>query len=128
MGWTGWLGSGEKAGADNGEHLFEEFLGGCSDSFDASRAAINRLRLLAHDETRQSTFSGNRHVKGRAPVRMGDWAAKRQALERTQPGLPLGVGHIRTHTHDYYRHGTRTLFAALNYLEGKVMLQQWYVL
>ena len=44
-----------------------------------------------------------------------------QALERTQPGLPLGIGHIRTHTHDYIRHGTITLFAALNYLEGKVI-------
>src|SRR5947207_6113895 len=44
-----------------------------------------------------------------------------QALERTQPGLPLGVGQIATQTHDYYRHGTITLFAALNYLEGKVM-------
>lgn len=46
-----------------------------------------------------------------------------QALERTQPGLPLGVGHIATQTHDYYRHGTITLFAALNYLEGKVLGQ-----
>ena len=44
-----------------------------------------------------------------------------QALERTQPGLPLGVGHIRTKTHDYKRHGTLTLFAALNYLEGKLI-------
>jgi transposase len=44
-----------------------------------------------------------------------------QALERTQPGLPLGQGHIRTETHDYYRHGTVTLFAALNYLNGKVL-------
>jgi transposase len=44
-----------------------------------------------------------------------------QALERTQPGLPLGVGHIRTRTHDYWRHGTVTLFAALNYLEGKLI-------
>jgi transposase len=44
-----------------------------------------------------------------------------QALERTQPGLPLGVGHIRTATHDYIRHGTITLFAALNYLEGKIV-------
>ena len=44
-----------------------------------------------------------------------------QALERTQPGLPLGVGHIRTATHDYIRHGTITLFAALNYLEGKII-------
>jgi hypothetical protein len=35
-----------------------------------------------------------------------------QALERSQPGLPLGQGHIRTQTHDYYRHGTVTLFAA----------------
>lgn len=44
-----------------------------------------------------------------------------QALERTQPGLPLGVGHIRTQTHDYYRHGTVTLFAALNYMDGKII-------
>jgi hypothetical protein len=44
-----------------------------------------------------------------------------QALERTQPGLPLGIGHIRTRTNDYKRHGTVTLFAALNYLEGKLI-------
>ena len=44
-----------------------------------------------------------------------------QALERTQPGLPLGIGHVRTKTHDYKRHGTITLFAALNYLDGKLI-------
>lgn len=44
-----------------------------------------------------------------------------QALERSQPGLPMGQGHIATRTHDYYRHGTLTLFAALDYLEGKVL-------
>lgn len=44
-----------------------------------------------------------------------------QALERTQPGLPLGIGHIRTATHDYVRHGTLTLFAALNYIDGRIM-------
>lgn len=44
-----------------------------------------------------------------------------QALERTQPGLPLGIGHIRTVTHDYIRHGTLTLFAALDYLQGKLI-------
>ena len=44
-----------------------------------------------------------------------------QALERTQPGLPLGMGHIQTKTHDYIRHGTVTLFAALNYLDGKII-------
>lgn len=43
-----------------------------------------------------------------------------QALERTQPGLPLGIGHIRTLTHDYTRHGTVTLFAALDYMSGKI--------
>ncbi|PBM15906.1 IS630 family transposase [Pseudomonas aeruginosa] len=36
-----------------------------------------------------------------------------QALERTQPGLPLGIGHIRTQSHDYIRHGTVTLRAWL---------------
>ena len=44
-----------------------------------------------------------------------------QALERTQMGLPLGVGHVRTRTHDYIRHGTITLFAALSYLDGKII-------
>lgn len=46
-----------------------------------------------------------------------------QALERTQPGLPLGVGEIRTLTHDYKRHGTVTLFAALDCLAGTVHRQ-----
>lgn len=44
-----------------------------------------------------------------------------QALERTQPGLPLGIGHVRTKSHDYTRHGTTTLFAALDYLTGRVI-------
>jgi hypothetical protein len=35
-----------------------------------------------------------------------------QALQRSQSGLPLGKGHIRTQTHNYYRNGTVTLFAA----------------
>jgi len=44
-----------------------------------------------------------------------------QALDRTQPGLPLGSGHAATMTHDYIRHGTTTLFAALSTLDGKVI-------
>jgi transposase len=44
-----------------------------------------------------------------------------QALERTQPGLPLRTGRCRTQTHDYKRHGTTTLFAALNTLDGTVL-------
>jgi hypothetical protein len=39
-----------------------------------------------------------------------------KALERTQPGLPLKKGRGATMTHDYKRHGTRTLFATLNVL------------
>lgn len=46
-----------------------------------------------------------------------------QALERTQPGLPLGMGHVSTKTHDYIRHGTLTLFTALSYLDGKLISQ-----
>lgn len=57
----------------------------------------------------------------RALVLCCDEKSQCQALERTQPGLPLGVGHIRTRTHDYLRHGTVTLFAALSYLDGKIL-------
>ena len=44
-----------------------------------------------------------------------------QALDRTQPGLPLKKGRCGTMTHDYQRNGTTTLFAALDVLEGKVI-------
>ncbi len=44
-----------------------------------------------------------------------------QALDRTQPGLPMKKGRAGTMTHDYKRHGTTTLFAALNILNGKVI-------
>jgi transposase len=44
-----------------------------------------------------------------------------QALNRTQPGLPLKKGRCGTMTHDYKRNGTTTLFAALNLLQGKVI-------
>jgi transposase len=43
-----------------------------------------------------------------------------QALDRTQPGLPIKKGRAGTMTHDYKRHGTTSLFAALDVLEGKV--------
>lgn len=46
-----------------------------------------------------------------------------QALDRTQPGLPLKKGRGETMTHDYKRHGTTTLFAALNTLDGRVLSQ-----
>ncbi len=46
-----------------------------------------------------------------------------QALDRTQPGLPMKPGRCGTMTHDYKRHGTSTLFAALNTLTGEVIGQ-----
>ena len=46
-----------------------------------------------------------------------------QALDRTQPGLPLKKGRAETMTHDYKRNGTTTLFAALNVLDGNVIGQ-----
>jgi transposase len=46
-----------------------------------------------------------------------------QALDRSQPGLPLKKGRAQTLTHDYKRHGTTTLFAALNTLGGMVISQ-----
>ena len=46
-----------------------------------------------------------------------------QALERTQPLLPMGLGYVEGVTHDYVRHGTTTLFAALNVLNGAVLAE-----
>jgi putative transposase len=46
-----------------------------------------------------------------------------QALERTQPVLPMGLGYLEGLTHDYYRHGTTTLFAALDVANGTVLTQ-----
>jgi transposase len=46
-----------------------------------------------------------------------------QALDRTQPGLPMKRGRCGTMTHDYKRHGTTTLYAALCLLDGKVIGQ-----
>src|SRR5216117_4309353 len=44
-----------------------------------------------------------------------------QALDRTQPGLPMKPGRAGTMTHDYKRNGTTTLFAALNVLDGTII-------
>jgi len=59
----------------------------------------------------------------KAVVLCVDEKSQIQALDRTQPGLPLVKGRCGTHTHDYVRHGTTTLFAALNVLDGKVIGQ-----
>src|ERR1700746_2193709 len=50
-----------------------------------------------------------------------DEKAQIQALDRTQPGLPMKKGRAGTMTHDYKRHGTTSLLAALNVLDGTIM-------
>lgn len=59
----------------------------------------------------------------RAVVLCCDEKSQVQALDRTQPGLPMKKGRAATMTHDYKRHGTTTLFAALNILDGSVISQ-----
>jgi putative transposase len=58
-----------------------------------------------------------------ALVLCADEKSQCQALERTQPMLPLGLGYVEGVTHDYKRHGTTTLFAALDVLNGKVLAE-----
>jgi transposase len=59
----------------------------------------------------------------KAVVLCVDEKSQIQALDRTQPGLPLKKGRCGTMTHDYKRNGTTTLFAALEVLEGRVIGQ-----
>ncbi len=58
-----------------------------------------------------------------ALVLCADEKSQIQALDRTQPGLPLKKGRCGTMTHDYKRHGTTTLFAAIDMAEGKVIAE-----
>jgi len=57
----------------------------------------------------------------KAVVLCVDEKSQIQALDRTQPGLPMKKGRCGTMTHDYKRNGTTCLFAALNFLEGTVI-------
>src|SRR3954447_22187080 len=50
-----------------------------------------------------------------------EWTDQIQARDRTQPSLPMKVGQLETVTHDHVRHGTTTLFAALNGLDKRVL-------
>ena len=61
------------------------------------------------------------HPPAHAVVLSIDEKSQIQALDRTQPGLPLKPGKCGTMTHDYKRNGTTTLFAALNVVEGTVL-------
>lgn len=61
------------------------------------------------------------HPPEHAIVLCADEKSQIQALDRTQPGLPIKKGRCGTMTHDYKRNGTATLFAAMNTLDGRVI-------
>jgi len=61
------------------------------------------------------------HPPANAMVLCVDEKSQIQALDRTQPMLPMGLGYVEGVTHDYERHGTTTLFAALDIVSGDVM-------
>ena len=103
-----------------------------------SRSTVNRLWQLHNIRPHLSrTFKLSRDSKflekltdvvglylnppDKALVLCLDEKSQIQALDRTQPGLPLKQGRCGTMTHDYKRNGTTTLFAALNVLDGKVI-------
>jgi len=103
-----------------------------------SKATIQRIWVahgLQPHRTKRFKLSKDRHftekltdVVGlylnppdKAIVLCVDEKSQIQALQRTQPGLPMKKGRCGTMTHDYKRHGTTTLFAALNVLDGRVI-------
>jgi transposase len=103
-----------------------------------SKNTINRLWQLHHIKPHLSgTFKLSRDAKflekltdvvglylnppDKALVLCLDEKSQIQALDRTQPGLPLKKGRCGTTTHDHKRNGATTLFAALNVLDGKVI-------
>ncbi len=107
---------------------------------EVSKDTVNRLWQLHNIKPHLSrTFKLSRDAKflekltdvvglylnppQKAVVLCVDEKSQIQALDRTQPGLPLKKGRCGTMTHDYKRNGTTTLFAALNILDGKVVGQ-----
>jgi transposase len=105
---------------------------------EVSKSTVNRLWQLHNIKPHLSrTFKLSRDAKflekltdvvglylnppDKALVLCLDEKSQIQALDRTQPGLPLKRGRCGTMTHDYKRNGTTTLFAALNVLDGKVI-------
>ena len=80
--------------------------------------AVARPALLREADRRGRALPRIRRDK--ALVLCVDEKSQIQALDRTQPGLPIKKGRCGTMTHDYKRHGTTTLFAALDVLQGSV--------
>jgi transposase len=95
--------------------------------WDASRLQPHRIRTFkksndpAFAEKVEDVVGLYMHPPAHAVVVSIDEKSQIQALDRTQPGLPLKPGKCGTMTHDYKRNGTTTLFAALNVLDGTVI-------
>ena len=85
----------------------------------SKRALEVNERLLGKEHP--STLLSINNPPCHAVVLSIDEKSQIQALDRTQPGLPLKPGKCATMTHDYKRNGTTTLFAALNLLDGTVL-------
>src|SRR5713226_792766 len=103
-----------------------------------SQSAVSRIwRAFALQPHRAETFQLSKdplfiekvrdivglylHPPDKALVLCVDEKTQIQALDRTQPVLPLRPGHVERRTHDYTRHGTTTLFAAFNTTSGQVI-------
>jgi transposase len=95
--------------------------------WEAHRLQPHRLRTFkrssdpAFAEKVEDIVGLYMHPPAHAVVLSIDEKSQIQALDRTQPGLPLKPGKCGTMTHDYKRHGTTTLFAAFNVLDGVVL-------
>src|SRR3954447_7771711 len=94
----------------------------------AHRLVLHRVRTFKLSKDPQQFVAKLRDVVGlymhppaHTIVLSVDEKSQIQALDRTQPGLPMAEGQPATATHDYERHGTTTLLAALNVLDGTVV-------
>jgi transposase len=85
-----------------------------------SAALVNRW-LIPSGRPAHYLIGQQRRRRGKPPLRPDDEKSQIQALDRTQPGLPMKKGRAGTMTHDDKRHGTTTLFAALNVLDGSLI-------
>lgn len=96
-------------------------------SANAIKPHVTRTFKLSNDKNFEKKFWDviglYLNPPDRALVLCCDEKSQCQALERTQPGFPVMRGYSRTQTHDYKRHGTVTLFAALSYMDGKIFSQ-----
>jgi hypothetical protein len=89
--------------------------------FSRTACANSSRRRTPSSSTSRATSSASIDPPAHAVVLSVDEKSQIQALDCTQPGLPMKRGRAGTMTHDCKRHGTTTLFAAMNVLDGTVI-------